>query len=388
MNTIDLEPTSDEPLDDVHCPRCGHAFAGFLEHCPDDGTRLLRGPRDPLLGTTIDGRYRIRRRIGDGAMGIVYEAVQLSVERAVAIKVIRESLHHRAAAKRFLREAQLVTGINHPNVVHIFDYGETHDGAPYLVMELLAGRTLAEVLAAAGRLDARRACEVGIQLCDALAAAHARGIVHRDLKPANVILLDAPAVRDLVKVLDFGLAKSLSIESSPATTLTEAGALLGTPLYMAPEAMGGTVDHRSDLYSLGCMLYELVAGTTPFAGTSINLVLARHLADAPPALPADVPSAFADVVMALLAKSPDQRPSSASSTRDWLQAILDAPADHDVDDVPTLIHQPRIDQRVTVREIPPPAAKQPSVPRAVPVIIVSLSLLVFAAAIGLLILRM
>jgi serine/threonine-protein kinase len=383
-NTIDLEPTSDEPLDDLRCPHCGQAFAGYIEHCPDDGTKLVD---DSLLGATIDGRYRIRRRLGDGAMGIVYEAVQLSVDRAVAIKVIREAHHvdRSAAAKRFLREAQLITGINHPNVVHVFDYGQTDDGAPFLVMELLVGRTLAEVLSAAGRLDARRACEVGIQLCDALAAAHARGIVHRDLKPANVMLLDAPAVRDLVKVLDFGLAKSLSSESSPATTLTEAGALLGTPLYMAPEAMGGTVDQRSDLYSLGCMLYELVAGHTPFSDTSINLVITRQLTEAPPPLPADVPAAFADVVMALLAKSPDARPASAASVHAWLQAIVDAPAnpERELEDAPTLIHQPRIDQRVTIREIPPPS-RRPHIPRAFPVLLVflCLSLLAFAAVLA------
>jgi len=202
------------------------------------------------------------------------------------------------------------------------------------------------------------------------------------------VLLDAPAVRDLVKVLDFGLAKSLSIDESPATTLTQAGALLGTPLYMAPEAMGGVVDQRSDLYSLGCMLYELVAGTTPFSDTSINMVLARHLAEMPPALPDDIPPAFADVVMALLAKSPDQRPTSAGSVRNWLQAIHDAPVDHDVDDVPTLIHQPRADRRRTIREIPPPPARRPSsVPRAMPILLVSLSFLVFAAVIAVLILR-
>jgi eukaryotic-like serine/threonine-protein kinase len=257
-------------------------------------------------------------------MGLVYRGVQLSVERPVAIKVIRDDLSRDpATAERFLREARLATTLSHPNIVNIFDLGQTETGAVYIVMEMLRGRTL-EAELRRGAFDARRTCDVAIQLCDALAAAHARGIVHRDLKPANVMLLDDPAVRDLVKVLDFGVARSLSAEATrTASRLTLAGELMGTPQYMAPEAIADDiVDGRSDLYALGCVMHEMLAGSPPFDGRAPHVVLARQVADPPPPLPATVPAPIAILIEALLAKTPDERPASAASVRDLLHAYL------------------------------------------------------------------
>jgi serine/threonine protein kinase len=321
--------TTDDRLDgdEVYCPRCGGSFSPHLDLCPDDGTRLIRWQArpDPMLGAIVDGRFRIIGAIGEGAMGRVYEAVNLTTDRAVAIKVIREPLSRdRATAKRFLREARLLAGFDHPHIVTVHDYGQTDAGALFLVMELLRGRTLADELAMVRRFSPARTVAIAAQLCDALAAAHERGIIHRDLKPVNVLLLHGP--RDTVKVLDFGLAKSLAGDDlAGASTLTQTGAILGTPLYMAPEALAGSADPRSDLYALGCVVHEMLAGAPPFVDAAINVVLARHLAEPPPPLPPDVPHALAATVEALLAKAPEHRPPTAAAARTALLASLAPP---------------------------------------------------------------
>jgi len=357
------DDTTDDLIegDEVFCPRCNATFSPVIDVCPDDGTRLIRwhAGRDVLLGATLDRRFRITSVLGEGGMGRVYAGIQLAVDRPVAIKVIREPLSlDLGASKRFLREARLLTSLGHPNIVEVFDYGQTDTGALYLVTELLRGRTLADELAAVTVFPVRRACEVGIQLADALAAAHGRGIVHRDLKPANIMILDAP-VPDLVKVLDFGLAKSLTGDDVTMTTLTQVGAIMGTPLYMAPEALDGGADPRTDLYALGCILHELLAGTAPFADPSINVVFARHCVDPPPPLPSTVPAPLAAIVAALLAKSPDQRPASALEVGARLRAYL-APAPTDLDDRPTAVRTRFVGrsaaERTTIRGRPRIAA--------------------------------
>jgi serine/threonine-protein kinase len=283
----------------------------------DDEEDVTR-PADPLVGTTLDGRFQICRVLDEGGMGRVYEGIQLSIDRPVAIKVVRGS-RNADTIRRFRREARVLTTLNHPNIVNIYDFGETR-GLTYLVMEMLHGRTLADELVIVGRLEARRVCEIGLQLCDALHAAHARGIVHRDLKPANVMLVNNVSQRDIVKILDFGLAKSISARvGSDLGDLTNAGMILGTPGYMAPEAFAGTAGVQADLYALGCVLYELIAGQPPFPHTAIEVVLAHHLVSSPAPLPA-IPPSLAAVVSALLEKSPESRPASALAVGGWLQA--------------------------------------------------------------------
>jgi eukaryotic-like serine/threonine-protein kinase len=242
------------------------------------------------------------------------------VKRSVAIKVIRsELLRDEAITQRFWREAKLSTEMAHPNIVEVFDYGETEDGYFYIVMEMLRGETLDVMLALAGRFDVGLTIDIGLQICDALVAAHAHGVVHRDLKPANIMVLGE--LGNWVKVLDFGLAKSVA---DPASEITAAGVVLGTPLYMSPELIReGMVDPRGDLYALGCMLHELLTGTPPFPGETSALVIVRQLDDLPPPLPSDVPLGLAHLIAALLAKSPDERPESAVIVRDtlaWLAA--------------------------------------------------------------------
>ncbi len=316
----------DDPLDGaaLYCPSCGDGFAPAWDRCPEDGSALVRAGHaaDPLLGRLLDRRFRVLRPLAQGAMGTVYAGVQLPIKRAVAIKVIRDDLgYDDAVAQRFLREAYLSSRLSHPNIVDVLDFGETADGCLYLVMDLLRGKMLDAVLAETGPLSVRRACEIGLQLCSALVTAHAHGVVHRDLKPANICLL--AELGDWVKVLDFGLAKS--VFQDPGNEITLAGAVIGTPLYMAPETIyAGLAEPRSDLYALGCILYELLTGQPPFTGDSGALVLARHLDDEPPPLPEEVPPTLRLLVLALLAKTPEHRPANALTVCALLEHCLAA----------------------------------------------------------------
>jgi serine/threonine protein kinase len=255
---------------------------------------------DPRLSTVVDDRFRLTRVLGEGAMGVVYEAIQLSADRPVAIKMVRPEpggepgFEDDGFRRRLLRELRLLTQLNHPNVVHVLDGGVTDAGAVFFVMERLAGVTLHDRLAT-GALAWRHACELAIQLCDALTALHDRGIVHRDLKPGNIMLVDEPVRGELVKVLDFGIAKAVphAPAAERASQLTLAGALIGTPHYMSPEAIDGMLDPRIDLYALGCILHEMLAGASPFADAATDAVLWHQLSAPPPSLPAEIPAAHA-----------------------------------------------------------------------------------------------
>ncbi len=367
------DDTSDDLFDGEaqYCPMCGSSFSPLCDRCPDDDCTLIARSLigDPMIGRVLDRRFRVICVLAQGAMGTIYEGVQIAVKRPVAIKVIRDDLgYDEATAQRFLREARLLTRMAHPNIVDVFDFGATSDGRLYLVMELLRGQTLDEVVKKQGPFNVRRTCEVGLQICDALVAAHAHGVVHRDLKPANICLL--LAFGDWVKVLDFGLAKTVNpnvaqgsgmypmpgISMAPdesssfdetldsslddaidaANEITLGGVLLGTPMYMAPEAIyGEAVDARSDLYSLGCILYELLVGLPPFWGESTAVVLARQLDDPPPPLPDEIPPTLRQLVTALLAKLPEQRPANALTVRAVLEHCL---ASEMVGDMATLLH--------------------------------------------------
>jgi eukaryotic-like serine/threonine-protein kinase len=310
------------------CPACERSWPEGTATCPEDGTRLvvLAPKKDPLIGRDIEGRFTIRERLGAGGMGAVYRALQASVGREVAIKVIEARWStDLTAAKRFLREARLASRLAQPNTVSVLDFGQTEDGMLYLAMELIEGRTLARVLEQEGRFSAERMVRVATQLCDALEAAHALSIAHRDLKPSNVIVLDDPPGRDLVKVLDFGLAKSLAGDASH-TTVTQSDAVVGTPAYLAPEVIEGKADDtRSDLYSLGVILYELLAGNPPFLADSIQALYMMHLEERPPPLPDDVPPVVAAAVMRLLEKDPGERFPTAAATREALRAAVEDP---------------------------------------------------------------
>ena len=209
----------------------------------------------------IDNRYRVLRKIGEGGMGTVYAAEHVEIGKIVAIKILHPHYStEQELVERFRREARAASRIGHPNIIDVMDFGTTDDGCAYFIMEHLDGIDLADVLSHERRLDPNRSCQITIQICRALAAAHAAGVIHRDLKPENIFLVARDGKADFVKVLDFGVARS----AGRSQRLTNPGIAMGTPEYMAPEqAAGGVVDHRSDIYSVGALLYEMVTGQPP-----------------------------------------------------------------------------------------------------------------------------
>ena len=311
---------SKAPAGELYCPACEKMFEARTR-CPNDDTELVRlvAPRDPLIGRELDGKFTILEKLGEGGMGAVYRGAQHSVGREVAIKLLHgKALSSPAAIRRFLREAKLASRLSHPNAVGVHEFGQTDDGMFYLVMELVSGRTLDQVIAEDGVLSPERVVRIGAQVCDALEGAHALSIVHRDLKPSNIMLIAHG--RDLVKVVDFGLAKSLTTESDHTTTV--AGALLGTPAFMPPElARGQACDGRADLYSLGCVLYLLGSGKLPFSSSSLHELVVMHSIDRAPAMDG-VPAALARVIERLLEKDPADRYQTAALARDALEAAL------------------------------------------------------------------
>lgn len=305
------------------CPTCREAFESGEVFCPNDGARL-RGPSievetrddDPLLGTVLQERYRILRRIGEGGMGFVYEAEHELIEKRVAVKVLRQDLSSRSdLVQRFRQEAKSASRIGHAHIVDISDFGWTSDGAAYFVMEMLQGEDLADLLARERNVKPTRAVDITIQCCKALGAAHAKSIIHRDMKPENIFLTATEDRRDFVKLVDFGIAKMTDFDGAAegGRKLTKTGVLFGTPEYMAPEqAAGKGFDHRADLYALGVILYEMLTGKVPFEGDNFLHVLAKHSHDPVPRMrerkpSLDISPALEDAVMGALEKDPERR---------------------------------------------------------------------------------
>ncbi len=280
-------------------------------------------PNDPLVGTILADRFRIVSKIGIGGMGAVYRAEHIHMRKPVAVKVLhREMMTHPEVVQRFEREAVAAGRIEHPNVAKATDFGRLDDGSFYLVLEYVEGIDLADLLNR-GPVPLNKAIHIAQQVCEALTAAHAAEIVHRDLKPENVMLLDRPGEPEIVKVLDFGIAK-VQMGESGSEQLTKIGTVFGTPQYMAPEqAAGRAVDHRADLYTVGTLLYEMLVGTVPFDDDDMVRVLSMQIDDTPAPLPGWVDSELSELTMQLLAKDPDARPQPAERVAMTLAAILD-----------------------------------------------------------------
>ncbi len=323
------------------CPACRVDYGGGEVFCPVDATRLVTtsqisasplDPNDPLIGNVLAGRYLVKSRIGEGGMGLVYEGLHRDIDKRVAIKVLRDDLSRRPeVVARFRQEARSASRIGHENIVDIFDFGETTRGASYFVMEFLEGEDLGNVLGKKNTISAERACDIVLQCCRALSAAHATGIVHRDIKPENIFLTKRDGVDDFVKIVDFGIAKMSDIETdgAPGRKLTKTGMIFGTPEYMSPEQAGGRdLDHRVDVYALGIILYECLAGRVPFEGDTFMGILTQHLtAEAPPIdqvnPDARVSQELELVIRKALAKSPDDRYHDTEELAEAIVCALD-----------------------------------------------------------------
>jgi serine/threonine-protein kinase len=313
-----------------YCDNCHSAYPDDFRTCPrDQGS--LRYASDLMVGMIIRGKYEILEKIGTGGMASVYRARHLAFGEICAIKLVGPKLAHDADfLKRFRTEAVVTRKLQHPNAVRVEDLDSTEDGRPFIIMEYVNGRSLREVIRVEGALALPRAVAIARQACSALAAAHALGITHRDIKPDNILLTPSPG-GDIVKVLDFGIAKVKegSFDTGEGYTPTQTGMVMGTPQYISPEqAMGkrgAEVDGRSDLYSLGVVLYEMVTGRLPFSSDTAMGMILHHLqtSPTPPQIArADlsIPAPLSDLLMKALQKDRDRRFASA----DDMLAALDS----------------------------------------------------------------
>jgi serine/threonine protein kinase len=328
----------------MNCPSCNAANTETAQFCPDCGARLreradaaaqpgaqdeevtqvryresdrkatIKGAgSDPLVSSIISGKYRVNLKLGSGGMGTVYRAKRLLIGDEVAIKILHSEQNDPRAAERFRREAQAAARLKHPNAVTIYDFGVTDDGIQYLVMELVEGESLRRIIQQQGPLMPSSAAEIMNQVCAALDEAHRHHVLHRDLKPDNIIV-DFTDAGLRVKVLDFGIAK---LRDNAAGNLTQTGSILGTPHYMSPEqCIGEELDNRSDIYSLGVVLYEMLTGVVPFRSPSTAAVVVQHVNQPPPsprALNASISMPVEIAVLHALAKSREGRPQSAGA---------------------------------------------------------------------------
>ncbi|HEY2745858.1 MAG TPA: serine/threonine-protein kinase [Polyangia bacterium] len=321
------------------CPTCKTHFEGEEHFCPRDGSPLADSESerelgsgglapdptaDRLLGRVLGGRYRLLARLGQGGMGTVYRATHTLMDKPVAVKILRGELATDAeAVARFHREARSASRLDHDHCIRVTDFGQSDDGLLFLVMELLDGHSLSHITRR-GPVPAARAAAIGVAIAEALQHAHDAGIIHRDLKPDNVFLARRNKGREIVKVLDFGLAK-LASDSAIGPSITRDGTVFGTPEYMAPEqAEGEKLDGRTDVYALGVILYQLVCGEVPFKSTNFVALLTKQVSEEPtpprdrrPDL--EIPPGLELIIMKCLAKRRDDRYGVAGEIADALE---------------------------------------------------------------------
>ena len=306
------------------CPSCSNAAPDGSRFCPFCGGKLaalVKKPQDPLVGKLIDNKYMVLERIGTGAMGSIYRAEHQALAKQIALKVLhRHLLTEESQVKRFHREAKAASRLNHPNAIVMLDFGQTEDGLSYIAMEFLPGKDLCRVLFEEGRLPEDRMVRIASQILDALDEAHAAGVIHRDLKPENIMIEPLRSNPDFVKVLDFGIAKIRDYTGGENSSFkTATGMVFGTPEYMSPEQIRGEeLDGRSDLYSLGVLMYQMASGELPFSGDSVLEVATAHLTQPPVPLVEKVPEitpGVAAIVASLMAKKRDDRPANAGEAR-------------------------------------------------------------------------
>ena len=293
------------------CPQCGKEYPDTNTLCPADGT-ALETTGDPLIGETLAGKYRVEERLSVGGMGAVYRGTHILMDKKVAIKVLRPSLAaDEKIVARFSREARAASRLSHPHALSVTDFGEAESGVVFLVMEFLSGRTLKEVIRQEGPLPLARVVEIMRQVGGALEAAHAEGVIHRDLKSDNIMLVNANGA-DFAKVLDFGIAKIKEPIGGHDPGLTSPDLVVGTPQYMSPEQCSqlSEIDARSDIYSLGIILFEMLTGHLPFRGESATSIMLKQVQELPTSVldeRKDLPAGVGLIVSRALAKRPEDR---------------------------------------------------------------------------------
>jgi eukaryotic-like serine/threonine-protein kinase len=369
------------------CPACKSSYPQDYAVCPRDGTRLEEAGAWPE-GTVVRGKYRVLRKVGEGGMGTVYKALHLRFDELRALKVIGAELASDSSfLKRFETEAVLTRRLQHPNAVRVEDIDEAEDGRPFIVMEYIEGQSLKKVIQDHGTLPLARVLAITRQVASALEAAHQIGMVHRDIKPENICLISAPQ-GEQAKVLDFGIAKikEASSERMGGASMTETGVIIGSPPYMSPEQAlgmrGSQLDGRSDLYSLGVVVYQMLTGELPLKADTTMAMLMAHIHDPPKPIREArpdlcIPDSIADLVMGLLEKKPEARPASAGAVKEIIEraerelakpqakTIIAKPADRLRDSART----PRESvgpQSPVPLERPPAAPPQPRPARAAP----------------------
>ncbi len=317
------------------CPTCGREFPDNVKFCPNDGQTLrAKGPTADLVGQVVADRYHIIKKLGEGGMGAVYLGEHVKMGRKSAIKVMAAAMAQDPdAISRFNREAANASRISHPNVCQIYDFGETPDGLIYLAMEFIEGQALTSLIEKEGALPVSRAAGILKQAADALQAAHDLTIVHRDIKPDNIMVLQGRDGSDIVKVVDFGIARAVGGDET-GQKVTKTGLVVGTPEYMSPEQLSGDkLDGRSDIYSLGLVFYRMLTGVLPFQADSAQETMIKRLTDEPmPLVDArpDIvfPEELQTVLDRALARMPGERYANAAEFgRDAAKAVagLEAP---------------------------------------------------------------
>jgi eukaryotic-like serine/threonine-protein kinase len=276
--------------------------------------------KDPFVGRTLDEKYCVEERLGAGGMGAVYRARHVLMDRPVAIKFLHQRFAEDEAARvRFQTEARAAVKLRHPNAVAVTDFGHASENCVYIVMELLEGRTLREILSREAPIETARAISIMLQASDAVAAAHQAGIIHRDLKPSNILVTQSAAQPAVVKVLDFGIAKLSIDDDDDVTTLAQTNSVIGTPRYMSPEQhIGNELTPATDVYSLGVILYEMLAGMVPFSGSTPAEIAEKHANNAPRSpreIVAGIPEDVERVVLHALEKESSDRPADAAEFR-------------------------------------------------------------------------
>jgi eukaryotic-like serine/threonine-protein kinase len=317
------------------CPKCGNEYPDTTTLCPADGVGLEKSS-DSLLGQVLADKYRIDERLNEGGMGTVYRGTHVLMDKTVAIKVLRASLAaDEKIVARFSREARAASRISHPHALSVTDFGEAENGVVFLVMEFLNGQTLKNVIRQEGPMRLERVVEIIRQVGAALDAAHEQGVVHRDLKSENIMLLAANGP-DYAKVLDFGIAKIKEHDGDYDPGLTAPDLVIGTPQYMSPEQCSQTpdIDARSDIYSLGVIIYEMLVGHVPFTGPSPTSIMMQHLQEPVPSVLVernDLPAAVGRVISRAMAKHPGERYQNVAELVDdltiasGLEAVVSTP---------------------------------------------------------------